>query len=53
MNVRRRHDCDDDRSDPEPPSMMFFGGWAQFKDSKGNIFGLHSPVPAEAAQTVS
>ncbi len=38
---------------PEPPSMMFFGGWAQFKDSEGNIFGLHSPAPAELAHANS
>ena len=23
-----------------------WGGWATFKDSEGNIHGLHSPVPA-------
>ena len=23
-----------------------WGGWAMFKDSEGNVLGLHSPVPA-------
>lgn len=30
------------------PTNEFFGGWAEFKDSEGNIWGLHSPVPATA-----
>ena len=29
---------------PTAPSMEFFGGWATFKDSEGNEWGLHSPV---------
>jgi len=28
------------------PTTQPWGGWAQFKDSEGNIHGLHSPVPA-------
>jgi uncharacterized glyoxalase superfamily protein PhnB len=31
------------------PSQEFYGGWAQFRDSEGNIWGLHSPVRVEAA----
>ncbi len=27
------------------PSVEFFGGWAMFKDSEGNLIGLHSPPP--------
>jgi len=30
----------------EAPKMEPWGGWAMFKDSEGNIHGLHSPVPA-------
>jgi lactoylglutathione lyase len=30
---------DDARNEP-------WGGWAMFKDSEGNVIGLHSPVPA-------
>src|SRR5579872_507676 len=30
----------------EQPRVEPCGGWAQFKDSEGNIHGLHSPVPA-------
>jgi predicted enzyme related to lactoylglutathione lyase len=30
----------------EAPSVQFYGGWAQFKDSEGNEFGLHSQAPA-------
>jgi len=30
------------------PSVEFFGGWARFKDSEGNIFGMHSPAPVGA-----
>ena len=33
----------------DEPSMLSFGGWARFKDSEGNVFGLHSPVHAELA----
>ena len=28
------------------PSIEFFGGWARFKDSEGNLIGMHSPAPA-------
>jgi predicted enzyme related to lactoylglutathione lyase len=31
------------------PRNEYFGGWAQFKDTEGNIFGLYSPALAEAA----
>lgn len=31
------------------PSVEFFGGWARFKDSEGNILGLHSSVPANVS----
>jgi predicted enzyme related to lactoylglutathione lyase len=30
----------------EPPRTEPWGGWATFKDSEGNIHGLHSPVTA-------
>lgn len=30
----------------EPPRTEPWGGWATFKDSEGNIHGLHSGVPA-------
>lgn len=30
----------------EPASDQPWGGWAMFKDSEGNIHGLHSPVTA-------
>ena len=30
----------------EKPQQMPWGGWAMFKDSEGNILGLHSPVTA-------
>jgi lactoylglutathione lyase len=33
----------------EEPKTEFFGGWAMFKDSEGNVHGLHSPA-AVAAQ---
>ncbi len=29
----------------EPPRSEPWGGWAMFKDSEGNVHGLHSPVP--------
>jgi len=32
------------RSLEDAPAMMPWGGWASFKDSEGNIHGLHSPV---------
>ena len=32
----------------EQPSTEPWGGWAMFKDSEGNIHGVHSPVPATA-----
>ena len=32
----------------DEPSMEFFGGWARFKDSEGNVFGLHSPARQSA-----
>ena len=31
------------------PCVEFFGGWARFKDSEGNILGLHSPAPANVS----
>lgn len=31
----------------EEPRVEPWGGWAEFKDSEGNIHGLHSPVPAK------
>jgi lactoylglutathione lyase len=31
------------------PSVEFFGGWAMFKDSEGNVIGIHSPAPVGAA----
>jgi lactoylglutathione lyase len=30
----------------EPPRNEPWGGWAMFKDSEGNIHGLHSPIAA-------
>jgi lactoylglutathione lyase len=30
----------------EGPRSEPWGGWAMFKDSEGNVHGLHSPVPA-------
>ena len=33
----------------EPPRNEPWGGWAMFKDSEGNVHGLHSPVPAGAS----
>jgi len=30
----------------EPPRSEPWGGWAMFKDSEGNVHGLHSPVAA-------
>ncbi len=30
----------------EGPRSERWGGWAMFKDSEGNVHGLHSPVPA-------
>ncbi len=33
---------------PEPPRNEPWGGWATFKDSEGNIHGLHSPATAGA-----
>lgn len=32
------------------PSAEFYGGWAMFRDSEGNIHGLHSPAPVGATQ---
>jgi len=32
----------------EPPRNEPWGGWAMFKDSEGNLHGLHSPVAAAA-----
>ena len=44
----------------EEPKNEFFGGWAMFKDSEGNVHGLHSEAKASgqddamtAAATVS
>jgi predicted enzyme related to lactoylglutathione lyase len=31
------------------PSLMPWGGWAQFKDSEGNRLGLHSGAPANVS----
>ncbi len=31
----------------EAPRTEPWGGWAEFKDSEGNVHGLHSPVAAE------
>lgn len=31
------------------PSTEPWGGWAMFKDSEGNVIGLHSPVTAAMA----
>jgi predicted enzyme related to lactoylglutathione lyase len=33
----------------EDPRREPWGGWAMFKDSEGNIHGLHSPVTAGAS----
>ncbi len=33
----------------EQPSVQFFGGWAQFKDSEGNLHGLHSGAPVDVS----
>jgi lactoylglutathione lyase len=30
----------------EPPRNEPWGGWAMFKDSEGNVHGLHSPIAA-------
>jgi lactoylglutathione lyase len=30
----------------DEPRTEPWGGWAMFKDSEGNVHGLHSPVPA-------
>lgn len=30
----------------EGPRSEPWGGWAMFKDSEGNVHGLHSPAPA-------
>ena len=30
----------------EKPRVEPWGGWARFRDSEGNILGLHSPAPA-------
>ena len=30
------------------PSNEFFGGWAMFKDSEGNVLGMHSPAKVGA-----
>jgi lactoylglutathione lyase len=34
----------------EPPRTEPWGGWAMFKDSEGNVHGLHSPVTASASR---
>ena len=34
----------------EPPRSEPWGGWAMFKDSEGNVHGVHSPVPVAAQQ---
>jgi catechol 2,3-dioxygenase-like lactoylglutathione lyase family enzyme len=28
----------------DAPSMQYYGGWTTFKDSEGNVTGIHSPV---------
>lgn len=33
----------------EGPRSEPWGGWAMFKDSEGNVHGLHSPVPASGS----
>ncbi|MGZ3551834.1 MAG: VOC family protein [Vulcanimicrobiaceae bacterium] len=33
----------------EAPRREPWGGWAMFKDSEGNVHGLHSPVPADVS----
>jgi lactoylglutathione lyase len=35
----------------DPPRHEPWGGWATFKDSEGNVHGLHSPVPVGAAKS--
>jgi predicted enzyme related to lactoylglutathione lyase len=35
---------------PEQPQAMPWGGWAMFKDSEGNVLGLHSPVAAAVSK---
>jgi len=30
----------------DAPRIEPWGGWAMFKDSEGNVHGMHSPVPA-------
>ena len=30
----------------DAPTTEPWGGWAMFKDSEGNVHGMHSPVPA-------
>lgn len=32
----------------EDPRSELWGGWAMFKDSEGNVHGLHSPAPVPA-----
>src|SRR5580693_8151429 len=34
----------------DAPRTEPWGGWASFKDSEGNIHGLHSPAPAGAGK---
>jgi lactoylglutathione lyase len=34
----------------EEPKTEFFGGWAMFEDSEGNVHGLHSPAAVGAQQ---
>ena len=36
---------------PPTPQAMPWGGWAMFRDSEGNVHGLHSPIPANATAT--
>jgi catechol 2,3-dioxygenase-like lactoylglutathione lyase family enzyme len=33
----------------DEPSAEFYGGWARFKDSEGNEWGLHSPAREAAS----
>ena len=35
----------------EGPRSEPWGGWAMFKDSEGNVHGLHSPVPASGSSS--
>jgi predicted enzyme related to lactoylglutathione lyase len=34
----------------DAPAMQYYGGWTTFKDSEGNVTGIHSPVREAAAR---